>query len=189
MKPGRDDNGPTIERLRHARGEAERLTSAETVHHQAWRMLDGHILAQLAAKDVLQGDEFQAGQMFYSDWYHSGLAASGVIDPSKEVVDGGKAFGATDRQLAAMQRWVKAVQAVGLIHCQVLSAVVLEEQSLEAYGARRYRQKARKLARLSAQNALVDALEALSVHYGMRRVRHMRCGHVDGYRPVIDPGN
>lgn len=184
---GDETIGPTPERLRMAGENVEAFSPDESLHHRAIRMLDGHILHQLASRSVISGDQFNAGTQFFSDWYYSGLAASGVIDPGRVIVDGGDAMRESDRKLAAMTRWKRAVQAVGQIHCTVLTAVVLREEDLAAYGRRRYGQKSAKLARLQATASLIDALTSLDHHYYGQRRTGQRTSHADGYRPGIVP--
>ena len=177
--------GPTPERLAKAGHNVEAFTAADNVNHAAIRMLDGHVLERLASRSVITGDQYHAGMQFYADWYHSGLAASGVIDPAREVVDGRPGSKESDRKLDAMTRWKRAVQAVGLIHCQVLTSVVLNEEDLAVYGMRRYRQQAKKLARLAATVALQNALAELDNHYYGQRRNRQRAAHAEDYRPGI----
>jgi hypothetical protein len=179
--------GPTPERLRRAGEDVEAFTAGENIHHQALLMLDGHILQRLSKRSVITGDQYEAGTRFYGDWYYSGLAASGVIDPAREVVDGGLIMHESDRKLAAMTAYKRAVQAIGLIHSTVISDLVLFEQPIEAWAAKWFRQKAPKLARAQAHAALIMALTALDHHYYGQRKTKPHVSHVDGYRPEIMP--
>lgn len=177
--------GPTPERLAKAGHHVEAFTPDETLHHRAIRMLDGHVLERLASRGVISGDQYHAGVRFYGDWYYSGLAASGVIDPGRVIVDGGQLMHESDLKLAAMTKWKRAVQGVGMIHCQVLTSCVLNEEDMATYGSRRYGQKAPKLARLMTQAALIDALSALDLHYYGERTRRAHVAHADDYRPTV----
>lgn len=177
--------GPTPERLRMAGENVEVFTADENENWRAMRLVDKHVLAQLMSRGVISGDEYSAGAQFYGDWYLSGLANSGVIDPGRVVVDGGKADHLNDIKLSALNRWQKAVQAVGLIHSQVLTDVLLSEEDLEVYGRRRFGQNNEKRARLAAQIALKLALEQLDLHYHGRRKTPMRAAHAADYRPTI----
>jgi hypothetical protein len=179
--------GPTPERLAKAGEDVEAFTAGETIHHQALRMLDGHVLERLASRGVITGDQYQAGTRFYGDWYYSGLAAYGVIDPAREVVDGGLIMHESDRKLAAMTSYKRAVQAIGLIHSTVISDLVLFEQSVEDWGRKWGNQKSAKLARVVAHTALQLALTALDHHYYGQRQNRPHVSHVDGYRPEIMP--
>lgn len=179
--------GPTPERLRRAGRDVEAFTPDESLHHHAIRMLDGHVLERLASRKVISGDLYHSGLRFYGDWYFAGLAASGVIDPERVIVDGGQPVHENDRRLAALTRWKRAVVAVGLIHCTVLTSVLLNEESLETYGRRRYGHKARKLAVLAATTTLIDGLTALDHHYYGQRHIKTRTSHTDDYRPGIPP--
>lgn len=177
--------GPTPERLRKAGRDVEAFTPDESIHHRAIRMLDGHVLARLVSRAVITGDQFNAGTQFYGDWYTSGLAASGVIDPGRVIVDGGDPMRESDRKLAAMTRYKRAVQAIGLIHSTVLTDLLLLEQNLEAWGRRWRGYKNRKQAIQCAQDALVFALDALVNHYYGRRHMAPSYGMVAGAKPVV----
>jgi len=177
--------GPTPERLAKAGDQVEAFTAADSVHHQALRMLDGHPLERLASRGVITGDQYQAGTRFYGDWYYSGLAASGVIDPAREVVDGGLIMHESDRKLAAMTAYKRAVQAIGMIHSTVITDLVLLEQPVEEWGRKWFRQKAPKLAKAQAHAALILALQALDHHYYGQRKTRPHVAHAEDYRPTI----
>jgi hypothetical protein len=162
--------GPTPERLAMAGRNIEPVAS-ET-GYETIRMLDGSTLDRLASRSVITGDQYHAGSRFYLDWYSSGLAASGVIDPGRVVVDGRRGHQESERRLQAMTAYKDAVRAVGRIHSTVLTDLVLLEKSVEDWGRRWFRQKAPKLAKAQAHAALIMALTALDHHYyGQRRAR------------------
>lgn len=180
---------PTDERLKRAGKDSEFIIRDEiqedgnTISVTTYRMLDGSILDLLVKREQIGGAEYHAGVRFYSDWYYSGLANSGVIDPSKDIVDGSGRSSTSDARMAAMTRYHKAVKALCSSHGMVMQCCVLAEESLEIYGQRVHRQKNQKLARLAAVTSLKDALAALDEHYNGRR--HVRMGsvHADDYRP------
>lgn len=164
--------GPTPERLRKAGKHVEVFSPGENVHHRAIRVMDGHILERLASRGTITGDQHCAGTQFYADWYYGGMANSGVIDPGRVIVDGGKGRHERDRQLAALTRYQRAVRAIGPIHSTVLTDVVLCEEPLESWGRRQRGYKAPKQAIQCAKDALIFALDALVIHYyGLRRTR------------------
>jgi len=179
--------GPTPERLRQAGGAVEDISPDKSLHHRAMRMLDNHTLEGLASRGRITGGQYQAGAQFYADWYDGGLAASGVIDPGRVVVDGGKRHEDSDRRLDALTRHKRAIQAVGIIHSHVLVSVVLLQESLESYGQRYCHQQAVKLAKVAATAVLVAALAELDNHYHGRRHGRIRTACADGYRPTIQP--
>lgn len=180
---------PTSERLRMAGDAAEFIVRDDTdelgnkIPITTYRMLDGSILDLLTKRNQIGGAEYHAGVRFYSDWYLSGLANSGVIDPSKDIVDSSGRSTQSDVKLAAMTRYHKAVKALCTAHGMVMQCCVLAEESLESYGRRVHRHNSPKLARLAATTSLKDALFALDEHYNGRR--HVRMGsiHADDYRP------
>lgn len=185
-----DDTGPTRERLRKARDQWERLIieigdGESKVSSLTYRMLDGSVLDNLASRKVITGDQYTAGVQLYQDWYLAGFASSGVIDPSKDVVDGGVIAGANDRVLDAAGRFAKALLAVGKVHSHPLINIILIEQPLNEYGLRRFSLKDEKDARLKAITALQLALEQLDYHYYGQRKTRGGSAHMDDYRPVI----
>ena len=185
-----DDTGPTKERLRKARDEWERnvieIGEGESkVSSLTYRMLDGSVLDNLASRKVITGDQYTAGVQLYQDWYLAGFASSGVIDPSRDVVDGGVIAGANDRVLDAAGRFAKALLAVGKVHSHPLINIILIEQPLNEYGLRRFSIKDEKDARLKAITALQLALEQLDYHYYGQRKTRGGSSHVADYRPSI----
>lgn len=177
--------GPTPERLRMAGDAVEAFTADENEHWRAIRLLDAHVLEDLRSRKAITGDQYSAGMRFYADWYLSGLANSGVIDPGRVVVDGGKIDHLNDVKLAALNRWQKAVQALGLIVSQVLTDILLSEEPLASYGVRRCGYGNPKLARLAAIGALKTSLDALDYYYYGQRHTKVRTAHTEDYRPTI----
>lgn len=178
-------DGPTVERLRKAMGEVEEFIT--DTGRRTHRMLDGSVLDMLLSRGAISADLYHAGAQFYEDWYLSGMAASGVIDPGRVVVDGGQHQRESDRKLDAMTRWKFAVRKLGMLHSQVLTEVVLCDTGLVAYGRRRYAETNDNRARLRATTSLINALTELDlIYYGQRQSR-MRRSHAEDYRPTIQP--
>lgn len=177
--------GPTPERLKMAGDAVEVFTADENENWRAIRLLDDHVLEDLRSRGSVTADQYHAGMRFYSDWYLSGLANSGVIDPGRVVVDGGKADHLNDIKLSALNRWQKAVQALGLIQSQVLTDILLGEETLASYGQRRCGQRAPKLAKVAATSVLKHALDALDLYYYGQRKTKVRTAHAPDYRPNI----
>lgn len=150
------------------------------------RMLDGSVLDMLASRRSISGDQYAAGCRLYADWYHAGLASSGVIDPARVVVDGGQSAGANDRILDAAGRFKKALLAVGKVHSHPLVNIVLLAQRLEDYGRARYGLADGKDSRLKAITTLQDALTSLDHHYYGQRHTGTKASHLDDYKPGID---
>lgn len=165
--------------------EIEIVTPDKSHNWRAVRMLDRHVLEYLKNRRAISADQYEAGSRFFSDWYIAGLAASGVIDPGRVIVDGGFDNHVSDRKLFALHSWQRAVQSIGVIHSTILCDMVLLEERLESWGRRRRNQKNPKLARHAAITALVLALEALVAYYYPPRRDRTRASHVPDYRPVI----
>lgn len=174
---------PTKERLRKAGDEIEDFIT--DTGKRTHRLLDGSVLDNLASRKVITGDQYTAGVQLYQDWYLAGFASSGVIDPSKAVVDGGIPAGANDRVLDAAGRFAKALIAVGKVHSHPLIDIILLEQPLNEYGQKRFGIKDEKDARLKAITALQLALEQLDFHYYGQRKTKGGHSHAADYRPQI----
>lgn len=179
---------PTAERMKRAEGEYERIvtdidedgrkTPVETV-----RMLDGSLLDRLARRGSINGDEYHAGARFYGDWYYAGLAASGVLDPTRDIVDGGVPGPESERRMAAKTRYHRAIKAMSTRHGMVMQCCVLAEESLISFGCRIHNRRNRKQAAAAALVTLRDALSALDEHYNGKRRSGMVSAHEEGYRP------
>lgn len=152
------------------------------------RMLDGggQVLEMLNARGSITGDQYVAGWTFYEDWYKAGLAASGVIDPGREVVDGGTHKPVSDIQLDALWNWKRAVQAVGKVHSHVLIAMVICDEKAVDYGRRMHKKTQPKDASNSAVTSLRNALQELDYHYhGRRKQPRTQSSHAPDYRPTV----
>lgn len=177
--------GPTPERLAKAGDDVDEFVTDSG--RRTMRLMDGSVLDQLEKAGVLTGDQYNAGCAIYSDWYFSGLAFSGVIDPGKEVVDGGNKDPTNEKQMASLTRYARAIQHLGMVHSHVVTNVVLLEVTREEYGFRRWGQRSPKLARLATNTALIGALEELDrFYYGRRDVKMRHAGAPD-YRPNLYP--
>jgi hypothetical protein len=176
--------GPTPERLAKA-GEDIEVFETDS-GRRTLRLMDGSILDQLEKSGVITADQYNAGCQICSDFYYSGLSENGTIDPARIVVDGGNKDPTNERKMAALTRYAKAIQHLGLIHSHVITNVVLLGlYSREEYAFRRWGQKSPKLAKLATNTALINALEELDgFYYGRREVR-MRQSAVEGSRPEI----
>lgn len=186
---------PTPERMRMARGEFEDVVIDTDEHGRkvsiaTVRMLDRNILAQLVRDREISGDQFHAGAKFYEDWFLSGMANSGTIDPAKDVVDGGRGgLNESERRMAARERYHRAIKALCSAHGRILQCCVLDDadggESLAHYGMRVFVTPSPKLGRRDARNQLRDALSALDEHYNGKRQHRYRQTHASDYRPAI----
>jgi hypothetical protein len=182
----------TPERLRQAQGRFDDVLITDETGQQILRreFLDGHPLRWLLSRDRIDGHQYAAGEQLYRDWYLSGLAASGVIDPTKEPVDGDPPTDVSDVKFAAMYRFRKAVRAIDPLHWRALNAIVIGEESLESYGERtqtRWYEKGKNRTR-AALNTLRNALTLLDWHYnGKRRDIGIKAGMSEHARPSARP--
>ncbi len=181
--------GPTPERLAKAGGEFEEFTADRSENWRAIRMLDGHPLESWLKSRKIDADQYEAGTLFRSDWEQSGQANSGVIDPSRVIVDGGQVDFVNDISLDAQERFKNAVQAIGLVNSMVLTdCILLEHLGVEDIGRKYRRYRNPKQAKQAGQDLIWSALKMLEYHYyGKRRdKREVRASHAPDYRPAID---
>lgn len=175
--------GPTPERLKLADDLHEDFIT--DTGRRTKRMLDGSVLDLLLSRGAINADQYNAGQQFYNDWYLAGLAASGVIDPARDVVDNSSRIQESDVKIDAMTRWKNAVQHLGKVHSGVLIDVVLIGMTLEKFGFKRFQTSNTKLATLRAQTSLYNALLELDLYYYGRKSVRMASAHAPDYRPSI----
>jgi hypothetical protein len=180
---------PTRERLRRAEGEYERIVTdidedGRKTPVETLRMLDGSLLDRLARRGSIDGEQYHAGARFYGDWYFAGLSASGVLDPTRDIVDGGGPPPESERRMAAKTRYHRAIKAMSTRHGMVMQCCVLAEETLMSFGCRIHRLRDPKRGAAAALITLKDALSALDEHYNGRRTSGMVSAHEEGYRPI-----
>lgn len=153
------------------------------------RLLDGALLDQLMSRGKINADCYTAGTQFYSDWYHGGLANSGVMDTEKERVDGGTHKPQSDEQLSALWSFVRAVHAIGPYHADPIISLVCFEEDRVAYVRRKFGVAQQQSSHAIANAVLLMGLSALVDHYrGPTRPakRRTRASHVQpDWRPGI----
>ncbi len=161
---------PTRERFRKA-GEA--FASHKTDEGRTTvRFTDGDIVEYMQTRGMINGDMYDCGKRFFADWYKSGLAASGVVDPGRVIVDGGNPEPGIVRRMEFAQSWAVACKAIGPVLCHPLTDMVLLDTPATAYALRHLGHKDPKDARVAAYAMLRLALDALVLHY--LGPRHMR---------------
>ncbi len=190
---GNESLGPTPERLAKAGDMVEEFTPADAQHHRAKRMLDGSpldVLRHRGKKNPAKGitsDQYNAGFRFYSDWYQSGFAASGVIDLAKERVDCEGAHDVSERALAAQTRFNHAVRTLDYDAKHILDDVVLMETPLNIYSDR-FREFAQHRERRAIALMLIrKGLDQLARHYWPPRRDGIRSQMEPGSRATIQP--
>jgi hypothetical protein len=176
---------PTPERMRKA-GEAVSPHKTDEGRTTV-RFTDGDILEHMQSRGMIDGDQYTCGKRYYADWYHSGLAASGVVDPGRVIVDGGNPEPSVIRQMEFALRWAVASKSVGAVHCHPLTDMVLLDTPATVYAMRHMGMRDPKDARLAAYTLLKAALDALVLHY--MGPRHMRASYhraeVPRHRPEM----
>lgn len=167
--------GPTDERLAQAR-----LAGDETVQQvetevkdenrdvvrvaTTTRLIDGDVLALLAARHVIDAEQFACGREYYRHWSGSGLSASGVPDLLTPRVDGGQFKPESEQRLGHLVKFMSMVRRLGEVHNRVLTSCLLAGESLLNHGLRRGPYRNEKQAKEWAQGRLVAALEQLVIN-------------------------
>lgn len=157
-------------------------------HKNTIRMLDGHPLEWLSSQSKITGDQYVAGCQYHSDWYHAGLGSNGVIDPSKERVDGGQRSDGPLNRMEYLDSFNAAVRVLPLAHAHILNSVILNEEKIADFGVRVYG----KLYRSADYQVTATvthlrlALDCLVDHYMGKRRQKRSVSHEPDYRPVID---
>ena len=182
----------TKERFAMAGADWERANMDIDNHevHDTVRMLDKDPLESLAKKGAITGHQHRAGLRLQDDFHNAGLDASGVVDPTREIVQTSPTYAMADNKLAALQRFNLAMKRVRRQHVSPLNDIVLFGQSLVQYGRARTGYKSDKDCRAVALHVLREALSDLDkVYHGETRgIRHG--AHVDDYRPSFPlPGD
>lgn len=187
---------PTPERLHRA---GDHVTTHKTSEGRtAIRFTDSDILEHMESRGMIDADQYACGKRWAGDWYQAGLAASGVVDPGRVIVDGGNPEPGIIQRMEHAHHWAKACKAIGPVHCHPLTDMVLLEMPATVYAMRHLGHRDPKDARLAAYTLLRSSLDALVLHYlGARRQqsRYSRGGgdrqdwemDVDGARAVLKP--
>jgi hypothetical protein len=111
-------------------------------------------------------EQYSAGERYLTDAYHAGLMQNGVVDTTKERVDGGNYKDISDFVIAARQRHNSALRILDHIDVNILHHVVLEEKDIAHYRPPRITYKLRQRDRIFiAIDRLCLALDKLDRHY------------------------
>jgi hypothetical protein len=114
-------------------------------------------------RDRVDDRQYRAGDRFRTDFLLGGLETRLVADLARISgnAGGGPGLMATERQVAARQRWRRATQAVGLRLSPVLVAVCCEERTAADWTA-----KPGRGGEIEGMTTLRLALDTLADHYG-----------------------
>lgn len=178
---------PTPQRVRKAGDAASPYKTDEG--RTTVRFTDGDIVEYMSSRGMINGDMYDCGKRFYADWWRSGLAASGVVDPGRVIVDGGNPEPGIIRRMEFAQSWAVACKAVGDVLCDALTDMVLLDMPATTYAMRNMGHKDPKDARVAAYAVMRLALDALVLHYmgprHMRRCYHRAGDAIPSHRPEM----
>lgn len=184
--------GPTPERLRRAIGEdgkpaVSEVDLGENVNWKAFRLNDAPLGRLLHCKHPkITVDQFNAGESYHAVVYYTGMMASGVVDPSRVVVDGGQHKHIPDRLIAAKARYEIIIKRMPYELHHIVDAVVVQEIPLAEYAERFTRIKKRPTRQAVALDRLCMGLDWLVSHFDIGRKPVRMQAHV-GEMPVILP--
>lgn len=176
---------PTPERLAKAGDDVMEFIS--DTGRRSIRMKDSPLDRLAFGKNPkINGPQYHAGLRYYENAYMAGMMPSGVIDPSKERVDGGNFMNMSDAKVAAMTRHEHVLRILPYEYFHILDAVVINEIPISQY-AMRFQNFSERRERIAVSiDRLCNALNILEKHYNPpRRDKGIRASSMDGYRPVI----
>lgn len=177
---------PTPERVSQAGGNVEQRQT--DTGRNGYRINDD-ILAYLLQRNVLDQDHVSAGSQYREDYHKTGLDISGVIDPTREVVDGGGHHDIAAHRLDAMTRFNAANLHLGKALSSVVTELILFDATALGYAIRYMGISNPKTANEKVHTMLKFALSSLADHYmkGQRRPSKQRIrAHMNGAdRPVM----
>lgn len=188
----RERIGPTPERLARSIGDdgrpmiAEIEVGSDNINWRAYRLNDAPLgRLRFAAKPKITGEQYAAGESYYGVVYYAGMMASGVIDPSRVIVDGGQHKHIPDRLIAAKARYEKVIKRMDFPVWHIVDAVVVQETRLSDY-AERFRQfNERRIRQAVALDRLQRGLDWLADHFGITARRAAGIVASVGERPAI----
>lgn len=119
-------------------------------------------LDHYVGRDHLTDRQFRAGDRFRADYFRAGLVPP-LARRLGAPIDGGPAgLTPSERQIAARQRWRRAITAVGQRLSPVLIAVCCEERTAAQWSNRQGRG-----GEIEGMTTLRLALDTLGDHYGL----------------------
>jgi len=137
--------------------DREGRKSGETI-----RTYDGDVLGLLLKKGSITHLEHAAGEWLYRHWYEGGLAASGIVDLTKPLVDTSTYEPVAVHQLEHRQQYALALDAIGPRHAHAITAIVIGNMAIMDYAARFGRYSGRNSASAATVTLLAQALDELS---------------------------
>ncbi len=129
------------------------------------RVYDGDQIGYLLKRRSISMAQWAAGDWLWQHWYNGGLAASGIVDLTKPVVDGGRRTDAVAvHQLAHRMEYAKALSTIEARHARILTAVVIGNMGLFDYAGRFGRYSDKTAATAVAMELLRHALTDLDAY-------------------------
>lgn len=187
-----DRIGPTPERLARAIEGDDVLISEVEMGDGAhkWRAmrLDDAPLGRLRDRKKIDREQFNAGEAFYGVAYYAGMMPSPVLDPSRDIVDGGQHKHMPDRLIAAKAKYERIIKGMAHPLWHITDAIVVQEMPLADYAERFQRVKERRARQAVALDRLCMGLDWLIEYFDLG-AKAGRTRSFVGERPIIMPAD
>jgi hypothetical protein len=157
------ENDATPERLAHANDNYVTPGGVRVVKTTAFEMLHGR--GQLDRDSKLNELLYAAGVRYQSDYHQAMMAPLKAVDYDRQRVDGGKGFVYSERTQRHRVSLEEARVAMGDRYRAIVDAIVLEGQSLIAFGMTASVFKHRHQITAQMGERLNAGLRRLAVHY------------------------
>lgn len=148
------------------------------------RFEDG-ILARLMLRNKITGIQHNAGELFYTHFYHAGISQDRARAVLRDRVDCEGGVDETESQLYHKQVFNSALKSLDASVVGVVIGVAIDNRSLEQVGGfTGY--KTKKDRTTAAMTCLRIGLDQLSEHFGLiQRRRRQYVYEQDGYRTEV----
>lgn len=189
-----DRIGPTPERMARAIGEdgkpmiTEIELGSDNVNWKAHRLNDAPLgRLRFCERPKISADQFAAGEAYYAVVYYAGMMTSGVVDPGRVVVDGGRYKHTPDRLIAAKAKYEKIIKRMDYPIQHIVDAIVVQEIKLAEYAERFRSFPERRVRQAVALDRLQRGLDWLASHFGIGSNPGGTIVASVGERPTIQP--
>ena len=162
--------GVTEQRARQAGSHIEIVKDSVNDERPAtFARLTDWPLAMLGRRGAIDNIQEAAGDKYFEDCYNAGQIPSGAMDYAKDKVDTSITDHTPEFKLDALDRFTKAAKVNGPMIAPIVDAVCLEGRpiaSVTGHAMMRQNQNDREAQVIWT---LIIGLDALAVHFGMRR--------------------
>lgn len=126
-------------------------------------------LAMLAKRNAIDALQEAAGDKYFEDCYLAGQIPSCAMDYAKDKVDTSVTDHTPEFKLDALDRFTKAAKVNGPMIAPIVDAVCLEGKPIASVAGHSLMRNNGNDRQAQVIWTLVIGLDALAVHYGMKR--------------------